>query len=71
MNLKTSLKTKVDLCYAHWDGTTETEEKIKEETKATIRCIPLIANPKMENVFIPVSHQNKELFLQGLIDWFF
>ena len=25
---------------AHWDGTTETEEKIKEETKATIRCIP-------------------------------
>ena len=25
----------------HWDGTTETEEKIKEETKATIRCIPL------------------------------
>lgn len=26
---------------AHWDGTTETEEKIKNETKATIRCIPL------------------------------
>lgn len=25
---------------AHWDGTVETEEKIKEETKATIRCIP-------------------------------
>ena len=25
---------------AHWDGTTETEEKIKEETKATIRCVP-------------------------------
>ncbi|GAE22700.1 membrane protein [Bacteroides pyogenes JCM 10003] len=25
---------------AHWDGTSETEEKIKEETKATIRCIP-------------------------------
>jgi len=28
---------------AHWDGTSETEEKIKEETKATIRCIPLDA----------------------------
>lgn len=28
---------------AHWDGTGETEEKIKEETKATIRCIPLDA----------------------------
>ncbi len=27
--------------YAHWDGTPETEEKIKEETKATIRCIPI------------------------------
>lgn len=26
---------------AHWDGTAETEAKIKEETKATIRCIPL------------------------------
>ena len=26
---------------AHWDGTPETEEKIKAETKATIRCIPL------------------------------
>lgn len=26
---------------AHWDGTTETEEKVKAETKATIRCIPL------------------------------
>lgn len=26
---------------AHWDGTTETEEKIKADTKATIRCIPL------------------------------
>ena len=27
--------------YAHWDGTAETEDKIKEMTKATIRCIPL------------------------------
>lgn len=27
----------------HWDGTSETEEKIKEETKATIRCIPIDA----------------------------
>jgi prolyl-tRNA synthetase len=25
---------------AHWDGTTETEEYIKDQTKATIRCIP-------------------------------
>ena len=26
---------------AHWDGTAETEAKVKEDTKATIRCIPL------------------------------
>jgi prolyl-tRNA synthetase len=32
---------------AHWDGTTETEEAIKEKTKATIRCIPL--KNKQEN----------------------
>ncbi len=32
---------------AHWDGTAETEDKIKEETKATIRCIPL--NNEQEN----------------------
>ena len=29
---------------AHWDGTPETEERIKEETKATIRCVPLEAD---------------------------
>jgi prolyl-tRNA synthetase len=28
---------------AHWDGSPETEERIKNETKATIRCIPLDA----------------------------
>jgi prolyl-tRNA synthetase len=33
--------------YAHWDGTAQTEEKIKEETKATIRCIPI--DGKREN----------------------
>lgn len=32
--------------YAHWDGTPETETKIKEETKATIRCIPLTPDAK-------------------------
>jgi prolyl-tRNA synthetase len=26
---------------AHWDGTSETENRVKDETKATIRCIPL------------------------------
>ncbi|MFM7709763.1 MAG: proline--tRNA ligase [Ferruginibacter sp.] len=35
------LDTKGGFVSAHWDGTAETEEKIKELTKATIRCIPL------------------------------
>ncbi len=45
---------------AHRDGTPETEEKIKEETKATIRCIPL-NNPQEQGVCIysgkPSSHR--------------
>ena len=35
------LENKAGFISAHWDGTTETEEKIKELTKATIRCIPI------------------------------
>jgi prolyl-tRNA synthetase len=38
---KEVLEGKGGFVSAHWDGTTETEEKIKELTKATIRCIPL------------------------------
>jgi prolyl-tRNA synthetase len=38
---KKVLDEKTGFVLAHWDGTPETEEKIKEETKATIRCIPL------------------------------
>jgi len=38
---KTLLEEKGGFLSAHWDGTAETEEKIKKETKATIRCIPL------------------------------
>ena len=38
---KTLLDEKAGFISAHWDGTPETEQKIKEETKATIRCIPL------------------------------
>jgi len=38
---KEVLKTKGGFISAHWDGTSETELKIKDKTKATIRCIPL------------------------------
>ncbi len=43
---KALLDDKAGFISAHWDGTPETEQKIKEETKATIRCIPL--NNKQE-----------------------
>lgn len=45
------LDEKAGFISAHWDGTSETEQKIKEETKATIRCIPL-NNPLEEGVCI-------------------
>ena len=38
---KTVLEEKTGFISAHWDGTAETEDKIKELTKATIRCIPI------------------------------
>ena len=40
-DFKEILDGKGGFILAHWDGTSETEEKIKEETKATIRCIAL------------------------------
>ena len=44
---KDIINNKTGFVFAHWDGTAETEEKIKQETKATIRCIPL--NNKLED----------------------
>ena len=44
---KDVLETKTGFISAHWDGTAETEDKIKELTKATIRCIP--EDNKLEN----------------------
>jgi prolyl-tRNA synthetase len=38
---KNVLENKTGFISAHWDGTSDTEEKIKDLTKATIRCIPL------------------------------
>jgi prolyl-tRNA synthetase len=40
-DFKDQLEKKGGFFLCHWDGTSETEEKIKEDTKATIRCIPL------------------------------
>jgi prolyl-tRNA synthetase len=43
---KELLETKGGFLSAHWDGTPETEEAIKQETKATIRCIPINNTPE-------------------------
>jgi prolyl-tRNA synthetase len=48
---KELLDGKAGFISAHWDGTPETEQKIKEETKATIRCVPL-DNPLEDGVCI-------------------
>jgi len=46
---------------AHWDGTAETEEKIKEETKATIRCIPLDAEAENGKCIYSGKPSNKRV----------
>lgn len=64
---KEVLKEKGGFIYAHWDGTPETEQRIKEETKATIRCIPLngkkeegkcmvTGNPSKQRVVFAVAY---------------
>ncbi|MFT4791225.1 MAG: prolyl-tRNA synthetase [Arcticibacterium sp.] len=45
--LKEILKSKGGFVSAHWDGTIETEAKIKEQTKASIRCIPIEAKEEV------------------------
>ncbi|MFT3936148.1 MAG: proline--tRNA ligase [Chitinophagaceae bacterium] len=47
---------------AHWDGTAETEEAIKQQTKATIRCIPL-NNPQEEGKCVLTGKPSKERVL--------
>lgn len=51
--------------YAHWDGTAETEEKIKEETKATIRCIPLENGEEGECMVTGKPSKQKVLFARA------
>jgi prolyl-tRNA synthetase len=63
---KEMLETKGGFISAHWDGTPETEEKIKDLTKATIRCIPL--NNKIEEgkcVFTGEKSTQRVLFAKA------
>ncbi|MDZ4751546.1 MAG: proline--tRNA ligase [Flavobacteriales bacterium] len=46
---------------AHWDGTAETEEKVKNETKATIRCIPLDAKEEAGKCMVTGKPSSKRV----------
>ena len=56
------LEHKTGFISAHWDGTAETEETIKEKTKATIRCIPL-NNPHEDGVCVLTGKPSKQRVL--------
>jgi len=58
---KEILNKKGGFIYAHWDGTADTEEKIKEETKATIRCIPLEAKEEQGKCIYSGKPSNKKV----------
>jgi len=58
---KELLETKGGFIRAHWDGTDETETQIKNETKATIRCIPLDANEEAGTCIFSGKPSNKRV----------
>ncbi len=63
---KDVLETKTGFISAHWDGTAETEQIIKELTKATIRCIPLEEDKESGNcVFTGKPSQRRVLFAKA------
>lgn len=59
---KEVIDSKGGFVFAHWDGTVETELRIKEETKATIRCIPL-NNPLEEGICVYSGKPSKQRVL--------
>ncbi|GAA4238850.1 proline--tRNA ligase [Postechiella marina] len=61
-DFKNVLENKGGFISAHWDGTNETEDKIKELTKATIRCIPL-ENKEEEGVCVYTGAPSKQRVL--------
>ena len=62
---KEVIEEKGGFVYAHWDGTPETEEKIKDETKATIRCIPLSKGDSGKCMVTGKPSEQKVLFARS------
>ena len=58
---KEVLNSKGGFILAHWDGTIETEEQIKKETKATIRCVPMDAKEEAGNCMVTGKPSNKKV----------
>lgn len=55
------LEKKTGFVSAHWDGSAETEQRIKEETKATIRCIPLDAEEEEGKCILTGKPSNRRV----------
>ncbi len=64
-DFKNTINQKGGFVYAYWDGTTETEEKIKKETKATIRCIPYSSSTKGKCVLTGKASSQKVYFAKS------
>ena len=64
-DFKNTINQKGGFVYAYWDGTTETEEKIKKETKATIRCIPYSSSSKGKCVLTGKESSQKVYFAKS------
>ncbi|HDZ06628.1 hypothetical protein LCGC14_0190590 [marine sediment metagenome] len=58
---KKVLKEKGGFISAHWDGSKETEERVKNETKATIRCIPIDAKEEEGVCMVSGKPSNKRV----------
>ena len=59
---KDTIENKPGFIFAHWDGTAETEDRIKDTTKATIRCIPF-DNPQEEGKCVFSGQPSKQRVL--------
>ena len=64
-DFKNTINQKGGFVYAYWDGTNETEEKIKKETKATIRCIPYSSSSKGKCVLTGKESSQKVYFAKS------
>ena len=61
LSVKKVLEEKGGFVSAHWDGTAATEEQVKNDTKATIRCIPLETPDESGNCMVTGKPSKKRV----------